>query len=115
MQGRSLLPILDGDADLHRHREFVRCEYYNALNASIAGRAKFEGSYASMIRDDRYKLVVYHGHGSGELYDLYEDPGEFDNRWADPNYADIRFGLLLRSFDALAFAVDTGPAQTRAF
>ncbi|MBI1299829.1 sulfatase-like hydrolase/transferase [bacterium] len=115
MQGRSLLPILSSAVSPDHHRDFVRCEYYNALNAHIPGRADFEGSYATMIRDDRYKLVVYHGHNSGELYDLHEDPDEFDNRWSDPNYADVRFRLLLQSFDALAFAVDTGPAQTRAF
>lgn len=115
MQGRSLLPILRGDVSPDHHRDHVRCEYYNALNAHIAGRADFEGSYATMIRDDRYKLVVYHGHSTGELYDLQQDPDEFANRWSDPNYADVRFRLLLQSFDALAFAVDTGPEQTRAF
>ena len=30
--GRSLLPILTGDADPVRHRDHVRCEYYDALN-----------------------------------------------------------------------------------
>jgi hypothetical protein len=68
-----------------------------------------------MIRDDRYKLVVYHGHNWGELYDLHDDPGEFENRWNDSAYGDIRFRLLLQSFDALAFAVDVGPKQTLAF
>ena len=65
-----------------------------------------------MIRERRYKLVVYHDHEIGELFDLEKDPGEFDNLWEDPEYQDLRFDLLKKSFDALAFAVDIGPKQT---
>ena len=39
-----------------------------------------------MIRDDRYKLIVYHGHDIGELFDLENDPDEFDNLWDDPDF-----------------------------
>ena len=42
-----------------------------------------------MIRTRRHKLVTYHGHGLGELFDLEEDPGEFVNRWDDPELADL--------------------------
>ena len=115
MQGRSLLPLLRGDAPLHRHRDFVRCEYYRALNPDAPGRAQYEGSYATMYRGERYKIVVYHGHEHGELYDLQEDPGEFKNLWDEPDCAGLRFELMRRNFDALAFSVDTGPPQTRPF
>ena len=113
MQGRSLLPLLRGEAPLHQHRDFVRCEYYRALNPDVPGRAHHEGSYATMYRDERYKIVVYHGYEQGELYDLQEDPGEFNNLWAEPDCADLRFDLMRRNFDALAFSVDPGPPQTR--
>ncbi len=113
MQGRSLVPILRGHTDPHQHRDFVRCEYYRALNPDAPGRDDYEGSFANMYRDDRYKVVVYHGHQQGELYDLHEDPGEFRNLWNDPESADLRFDLVRRNFDALAFSVDTGPPQTR--
>jgi arylsulfatase A-like enzyme len=109
MLGSSLWPILNGKADPQRHREFVRCEYYRALLDKANG---FEGTYATMIRDERFKLVVYHGHGFGELFDLAIGPGEYHNLWNDPTYADVRFQLLLKNFDALAFAVDYGPEQT---
>ena len=66
-------------------------------------------SFATMVRDDRYKLAVYHGHGLGELFDLREDPGEFNNLWDDP--AGARFDLMQKSFDALAQAVDVGPER----
>ena len=113
MQGRSLLPILQGQAEPHQHRDFVRCEYYCALNPNAPGRDEYEGSFATMYRDERYKVVVYHGHEQGEIYDLQEDPGEFNNLWDDPGSADLRFDLVRRNFDALAFSVDTGPPQTR--
>ena len=115
MQGRSLLPILRGEAPPHQGRDFVRCEYYRALNPDAPGRRQYEGSYATMYRDNRYKIVVYHGHEQGELYDLQEDPGEFVNLWDDPDCAGLRFDLMRRNFDALAFSVDTGPPQTRPF
>jgi arylsulfatase len=115
MAGRSLLPLLLGDTPPDSHREFVRCEYYQALNATAPGRTGWTGSYATMLRNHQYKLVVYHGEPYGELYDLAADPGEFDNRWDDPAYAEIRFDLLRQSFDALAFAVDVGSEQTLAF
>ena len=115
MQGRSLLPILRGEAPPHQHRDFVRCEYYRALNPDIPGREQYEGSYATMYRDRRYKIVVYHGHEQGELYNLEKDPGEFENLWNDPGQADLRFDLMRRNFDALAFSVDPGPPQTMPF
>ena len=83
MHGRSLLPILRGEANASHHRDFVRCEYYDAVDLR-------DHSFATMYRNERYKLVVYHGHAEGELYDLTEDPNEFDNLWHTPNKQDIK-------------------------
>ena len=113
MQGRSLWPLLTGAAA--EHRDFVRSEYYRALNPDAPGREHLQGTYATMIRDRRYKLVAYHDRDIGELFDLEIDPGEFDNLWTDPAYADLRFTLLKRNFDALAHAVDIGPKQVTQF
>ena len=109
MQGRSLAPLLTDAAANDSHREYARCEYYSALNPDA--REHFSGSYATMIRDDRYKLVVYHGHGLGEMFDLREDPHEFVNLWDDPAMLPVKLRLMQQSFDALAFAVDTGSEQ----
>jgi arylsulfatase len=99
MQGRSLVPLLRGEAE--EHRDFVRCEYYDALDLP-------DGSLATMYRDRRYKLVVYHGHNLGELYDLEEDPEEFENMWDEPEAQPLKLDLLQRSFDATMATIDKG-------
>ncbi len=99
MQGRSLLPLLQGG--IQEHRDFVRCEFYDALDLP-------DGTLATMYRDRRYKLVVYHGHGLGELYDLEEDPEEFENMWDEPEAQPLKLDLLQRSFDATMATIDKG-------
>lgn len=110
MQGRSLWPMLKGEASIEHHRRGVRCEYFRALNPNTPGR-NFSGSMATMWRNQRYKIVVYHDEQTGELYDLQEDPGEFVNLWAHNDYAQLRFELLLQSFDSQVNSVDLGPPQ----
>ena len=104
MHGHSLLPILRGETDPNHHRNFVRCEYYNAIDMR-------NHSYATMYRDKRYKLIVYHGHEEGELYDLVDDPDEFNNLWHAADKQDIKMELLKQSFDASMFAMDKGPER----
>ena len=70
-----------------------------------------ERAYATMYRDERYKLVVYHGNDYGELYDLEKDPNEFDNLWERNDHAAIKADLLKRSFDATVRATDPGPRR----
>lgn len=96
MHGKSLLPILSGDADPGYHRDFVRCEYFDALDPFFTGGT---GSFATMHRRGPWKLVVYHGHGLGELYNLDDDPKEFRNLWDDPDHAAMKAELIYESFD----------------
>lgn len=115
MAGHSLRHLLDGSGDEDAHRQFVRCEYYRALSLLAPGRERWEGSYATMIRTERFKLVAYHGHEVGELFDLETDPGEFDNLWDQPEYADIRFELMKTMLDQSAFAIDYGTDTTQVY
>ena len=97
VQGRSLMPILSGEAAPGEHRDFVRSEYFDALSPVFTDG---KGTFATMYRDRRHKLVIYHGHGLGELYDLESDPHEFDNLWDLPQHRTLRDELIHASFDA---------------
>jgi len=103
MQGRSLLSILDGSADPHRHKQRVVSEFKD----SIGGHA--DHSHGSMVFDGRFKSVVYHGHPIGEIFDHATDPGEFDNLWHDTA---LRAERLHQHLDALAATISAGPPRS---
>lgn len=107
MTGRSLVPILSGASPADHHRDSVRSEYYRALDY-IGTAADEPCRFATMIRDDRYKLVCYHGHPVGELFDLDADPWEHDNLWDDPAHGETRFRLMEEAFAQTVLAVDRG-------
>jgi len=100
--GRSLMAILAGRT--REHRDGVRCEYIDALDLPDASRA-------TMWRNRRYKLVVYHGHDLGELFDLDQDPWEHRNLWDDPTHQNIKAELMQQSFDAAIAAIDPGSSR----
>ncbi len=91
--GTSLLSILTGEGPPQRQREYVRCEYIDALDLP-------DHSRATMYCDGRYKIVLYHSLGAGELYDLAEDPQEFNNLWDLESAGGVRADLIQRAFDA---------------
>lgn len=96
-QGQSLLPFLRGEkSPVDPIRESVRCEYFDALAPKFT---QGNGTFATMYRDDRYKLVVYHSLELGELFDLKADPHEHTNLWEDPASQTIKAELILKSFN----------------
>jgi len=101
VHGRSLAGILSGQAGPDKHREFVRTEYHDALDLP-------DHTHANMLRDERYKLVMYHGHPWGELYDLDKDPQEYVNLWDDPRHLGPRTELAKQLFDAVMLTTDPG-------
>jgi uncharacterized sulfatase len=50
--------------------------------------------------EDRYKITVYRNHEYGELFDLEDDPGEFENLWDDPASTGLKSDLLRRLISA---------------
>ena len=107
MQGRSLLPLATGEADPSRHRDAVYSEYYNAWT--------HKHSYGTVWRSKHEKIVVYHGIEQGEMYDLDEDPDEFNNLWDDPAKTPMKLRLLKQAFDASVFTMDPAPERLGAF
>ena len=101
MQGRSLLPIATGAAPPDRHKALVICDF----NDSVGYSPVPDRTQATMTFDGRYKLILYHSHAIGELFDLQTDPGEFDNLFGQPQVAALQADLVLRHVNAWAATV----------
>ncbi|MDE2856944.1 MAG: sulfatase-like hydrolase/transferase [Chloroflexota bacterium] len=102
VQGRSLAARLRNEPTDAPHREYARSEHYAATNFP-------DKTHATMYRDRRWKLIVYHRKNICELYDLEADPWEHHDLSRDPAYAEVKWELLQKSYDATVYA---RPAQT---
>ena len=63
--------------------------------------------------DGRYRISVFHGTGWSELYDLKDDPGEFDNLWGRPDHAATQATMVQKLLLAEIEHVDRVPLPTR--
>lgn len=68
-----------------------------------------------MLRTESHKMVVYHGTDQGELYDLVNDPDEFENLWSNPNQAGLKCKMLKDTFDVSVFTMDPTPPREGPF
>ena len=102
VQGRSAASWICGGTLNAPHREFVRAEHYAATNFP-------DETHATMYRDRRWKLAVYHKKNLCELYDLENDPWEHHDLSEDPEYTALKWELMQRSYDATVYA---HPKQT---
>jgi arylsulfatase A-like enzyme len=105
MQAKSLLPVMDGKPA----RDHVFIQYDSQPSLSGAGIP----ARVHTLIDERYRVSVFHGTGWGELYDLKDDPGEFDNLWDNPAHAKIRSRMTERLLLAEIEHVDRVPLPTR--
>ncbi len=70
---------------------------------------------ATMYRDRCWKLNVYHDNDYGELYDLRDDPDEFNNLWDDSAAQNIKYDLIKRNYYASIIITDPGPKRIGRF
>lgn len=96
MSGRSLLPLFkNGKAENWRNELYYHFYDYPAVGSV----RKHDG-----IRTKRYKLIHWHGEGSGndeaidfwELYDLKKDVMEVNNVYDNPKYVKVREALTVQ-------------------
>ncbi|MGB3071752.1 MAG: sulfatase-like hydrolase/transferase [Ottowia sp.] len=102
MQGRSLLPCLDGQASV---QDDLLVEYQD-------NRARQGFAQAACVRTlvtERHRLSVYKGEAWGELYDHQEDPQETRNLWDSPAYHALQSGLTQQLLHKMLEAVDPSP------
>ena len=111
MQGKSFLPILIGEKGPSYHKPYVVSEY----DGTIGGDLMKDQTHGFMYYDGRYKISIYQGYISGktgEIYDLKEDPGEFENLWNNLEYKDLKADLVYKAFNAYLNTSDTGILRT---
>jgi arylsulfatase len=77
VSGRSFLPLLEAKVDKTRDHAFIQWD-----------------DYGYCIVGERWKLTWWDPYDEGELYDLKEDPLEKQNRFDDPECAEIKNELL---------------------
>ena len=106
IQGKSLWPMLSGNASVDHHRDSIYAEYYQAIPD---GYNPPEGAYATAARTDMYAISRVHRRNDGELYELTEDPGETVNRWNDPSCSGIKADMLSLLCDRMAETIDPLP------
>ncbi len=76
MEAVSMVPALEGDAAA-AGRDVVFAEHGKDLIFQSA-------EFMWMVRDKRWKLVEFLDRDEGQLFDLVNDPREFQNLWDDP-------------------------------
>jgi len=101
-ESRDLVPVAAGRQP--RCRDYAVCCWRNSAYGD--GDIYFDPPlHATMFRDERYKLSVYHDlqgmglHSEGLLYDMQDDPDELHDLWNDPNHQGVKIRLLQRMLD----------------
>jgi arylsulfatase A-like enzyme len=105
MQGRSLIPALAGG----KGRDSIFIQYDHQAPQAASGLPP----RVHTLIDDRYRLSVFDGTQWGELYDLVNDPGEFENIWSEPAHAATRASLMERLVFTEIQHIDRVPLPTR--
>jgi arylsulfatase A-like enzyme len=112
IQGQSLLPLLTGRKDPSTHKDCVVCDFNDSVGYSVVQTP----TQGSMTFDGRWKMILYHREGDlGELFDLHQDPGEFDNLWDHPEWQSFKLQRMRQHIDAFMTTISAGPPRVAAY
>ncbi len=103
-QGRSLLPLMTGRGGDTSRFDWSITTYRNSSWSWMHFNLDL-----SVLVTPRWKLIHYHDHDCGELYDLQNDPHEFHNLWDDAGYQSRKHELQIYLFDLLVHTEDPLP------
>ena len=109
MQGRSLVPLLQGGTP-EDWREAVYYQYYEGPPSmdAVHNVAQHYG-----VRTEQYTLARYPGLEEWELFDLEEDPEQLQSVYGEPDYSDVqerlkeRLSELQKKYEDDTWAEDT--------
>ncbi|WP_159702096.1 sulfatase [Arthrobacter sp. 18067] len=108
IQGRSLVPVLQGIARHHRDAVLVEEEQPFGLDG-LPGPVRMRTLITAEGR-----LTRYFGTETYELYDHSSDPGELHNRAGDPAFTELEDRLTRAMLEEMAALSDQGTAPTAA-
>ncbi len=109
VQGRSIAPLARGESDTSG-RDSVLVQERHAPDLIVRG-LDVELIWQVGLRTDEWKLIHYDSYPHGELYDLKNDPGEFNNLWADPAWLGQRREMEALLMERLVAAQDPLPVR----
>jgi arylsulfatase A-like enzyme len=107
MQGRSLWPIATGRADPAFHKAHAVCDF----NDSVGYTPNNTHTRATMVVGERYKSIFYHDMDLAEVFDLDEDPDEFDDLSERPEFSRTMMALTREHMDAVIATIPEGPVK----
>ncbi len=98
---QNLVSLTQNADDSEKARNYAVCQY---RGTSICDNKLYWDPpiHATMFRDERYKLNVYHNSSDsdaqmeGELFDMKSDPMERNNLWNDHGHISIKLKLIGR-------------------
>ena len=84
MTGKDLMPLLSGKVAQVRDHIVVE-NHHTPITV-----------HAKTYVEERYKITVYQNSQEGEIFDLLDDPGEFNNLWFSRDHLELKCRLLLK-------------------
>ncbi len=98
VEGRSLLPLLRGETAWPREAAFSELDYAVYPTARRLGLGASEARM-TMVRTDRWKLVLFGRDFPPQLFDLHDDPDELVDLGTDAGRRSIRDEMGGRMFE----------------